>query len=738
MSSSCCHHNHSNPQNHHNHGHNHGNNHGAKPQPADPNALYTCPMDPEIQQIGPGTCPICGMALEPMVMTADHGENPELTDMKRRLWIALVLTVPVFVLEMGSHLGLHDGLVAPAISHWLQAVLATPVVLWAGAPFFARGWASLKTRNFNMFTLIALGVGVAWGYSAIALLVPDIFPAALRGHHGLVPVYFEAAAVIITLVLLGQVLELRARDRTGDAIRALMDLSPPVARRIEQGEDREVSISDVGVGDLLRVRPGDKVPVDGKIIDGRSTLDESMLTGEAMPVTKTVDDLVIAGTLNTTGSFVMEAQHVGAETTLSRIVALVATAQRSRAPIQKLADRVAGWFVPTVMVAAVLAFAVWFFVGPDPRLSYALVAAVSVLIIACPCALGLATPLSVMVGIGRGARAGILIKNAEALERMAAVDTIVVDKTGTLTEGRPAVTKIVPAVGDARDLLQLAASAEASSEHPIAHAILAKAKADGVTLLPVTAFDSPTGKGVDATVDGRAIRIGSLRYLEQFGVTAAGLRAEAEAATDQGATVVYVAADNTLLGLIAIADPIKATTKAAVDALTAAGMRVVMLTGDGQRTANAVAKTLGITEAIADVLPEEKARVVTRLQQDGHVVAMAGDGVNDAPALATADVGIAMGAGSDAAIESAGVTLVKGDLMGILRARNLAHGTLRNIKQNLTFAFLYNGLGVPVAAGLFYPLFGWLLSPMLAAAAMSLSSVSVIANALRLKNASLD
>ncbi|MDA5193494.1 heavy metal translocating P-type ATPase [Govanella unica] len=711
-----------------------------KPEPVVvPGAIYTCPMDPEVQQVGPGTCPICGMALEPMMPTADAGPNPELVDMTKRFWIAIALTLPVFILEMGAHLFDLHHLIAPATSHWIQAVLATPVVLWAGAPFFQRGWESLKSRHFNMFTLIALGTGVAWLWSMTALLAPGLFPQSIQMAGGLVPVYFEAAAVIVTLVLVGQVLELRARDRTGTAIRALLNLAPETAIRLADGGESEIPLADVVPGDLLRVRPGAKVAVDGRVTEGRSAVDESMITGESMPVTKTVGDSVIGGTINGSGSFVMTAEHVGAETMLARIVALVASAQRSRAPMQRLADRVAGFFVPVVVLVAVLAFVAWMLFGPEPRLTYAVLAAVSVVIIACPCALGLATPMSIMVGIGRGAANGVLIRDAEALERMAHVDVVIVDKTGTLTEGRPAVTAVQPVSGgDPRALLELAASVEAQSEHPIASAILRAATEQGLTLKAVSDFDSPTGRGAEATLDGRRIRIGQGRYMADHGIVTDAVTDAAAQLRGTGATVVYVAADQALLGLIAVADPVKPSSLAAVQALQAAGVHVVMATGDNLATAKAVAQTLGISDVEAEVLPADKEALVARLQSQGRVVAMCGDGVNDAPALARADVGIAMGAGTAAAIESAGVTLVKGDLGGLLKARKLSRATVANIKGNLTFAFLYNALGVPVAAGVLYPVFGILLSPMLAAAAMSLSSVSVIANALRLRAVRLD
>ncbi|MGB5950209.1 MAG: heavy metal translocating P-type ATPase [Parvibaculum sp.] len=697
--------------------------------------IYTCPMHPEVQQVGPGACPICGMALEPMLITADTGPSHELLDMQRRFWIGLVLTLPVFILEMGGHLtGLTESL-GSTVSNWTQFAFATPVVLWAGLPFFERGWQSLLTRNLNMFTLIAMGTGVAWGYSVVATAMPGLFPEAFRAADGSVAVYFEAAAVITVLVLLGQVLELRARERTSGAIRALLDLAPKMARRVRpDGEDEEIALELVAIGDRLRVRPGEKVPVDGVISDGRVSIDESMVTGEAMPVTKEPGARVIAGTLNGSGSFVMVAEKVGRDTMLARIVQMVADAQRSRAPIQRLADRVSGWFVPLVIVTAVLAFGAWALWGPEPRFSYGLVAAVAVLIIACPCALGLATPMSIMVGVGRGAGAGVLIKNAEALEHMEKVDTLVIDKTGTLTEGKPSVVGMATAGDLAEDeLLRLAASVERASEHPLAHAIVAAAKDRGLQLAEVSDFDSPSGKGAAGTVEGRRIVIGNANYLDEIGVSTAALAARAEEMRLDGATAIFVSVDGKLAGAIAIADPVKETTPQALAALRAEGIRIVMLTGDNPTTAQAVARRLGIEEVKAEVLPEEKANVVAQLTKAGRIVAMAGDGVNDAPALAAAEIGIAMGTGTDVAMESAGVTLLKGDLMGIVRARRLSEATMRNIRQNLFFAFIYNAAGIPVAAGVLYPVFGLLLSPVIAAAAMALSSVSVISNALRLR-----
>jgi len=711
----------------------------AKAEPIAEGAIYTCPMHPEIRQVGPGSCPICGMALEPLQVGADTGPNPELVDMTRRFWIGLMLTVPVFLLEMGGHLsGLH-GLIGQQASNWLQLVLATPVVLWAGWPFFERGWASVRTRNLNMFTLIAMGTGVAWGYSIVATILPGVFPSALRGGDGAVPVYFEAAAVITVLVLLGQMLELKAREQTSGAIRALLDLAPKRARRVrDDGNDEDVGLDEVAAGDRLRVRPGESVPVDGEVLEGRTSIDESMVTGESMPVTKEVGAGVIGGTMNQSGSFVMRADKVGRDTMLARIVQMVADAQRSRAPIQRLADQVSGWFVPLVIVVAVLAFFAWSIWGPEPRFTFGLIAAVSVLIIACPCALGLATPMSIMVGVGRGAQAGVLIKNAEALERFERVDTVVVDKTGTLTEGKPKVVALRTAPGlDEDDVLKLAASLERSSQHPLGAAIVEAAQAKGLGLAAVTDFDAPVGKGVTGLVDGRRLIIGNAPIMREAGVDVGTLAGEADRARQEGATAVFVAIDNQPAAVIAVADPIKATTAGAVAALTEAGIHVVMLTGDNAITANAVAARLGIREVEAEVLPQDKAQVVERLRRAGRVVAMAGDGVNDAPALAAADVGIAMGTGTDVAMESAGVTLVKGDLNGIARARRLSAAVMANIRQNLFFAFIYNAAGVPVAAGVLYPVFGILLSPVIAAAAMALSSVSVIGNALRLRRVRL-
>ena len=710
-----------------------------EPDPVIEGAIYTCPMHPEIRQQGPGSCPICGMALEPEMPSADTGPNPELVDFTRRFWIGLVLTLPVFVLEMGAHLvGAHDW-IAPTLSNDIQFVFATPVVLWAGWPFFVRGWQSLLTRNLNMFTLIAIGTGVAYVYSVVATVTPGLFPEAFRGHAGAPAVYFESAAVITVLVLLGQLLELRAREATSGAIRALLNLAPAAARRIkDDGSDEEVSLDAVHVGDRLRVRPGDKVPVDGTVLEGRSSLDESMVTGESMPVTKEKDAKVIGGTLNTSGSFVMRADRIGRDTLLAQIVQMVASAQRSRAPIQRLADQVAGWFVPLVIAIAILAFAAWATFGPEPRFAFGLVAAVSVLIIACPCALGLATPMSIMVGVGRGAQAGVLIKNAEALERMEKVDTIVVDKTGTLTEGKPKVVAVAPAEGfEETQILRLAASAERSSEHPLAAAIVAAAAERKLELAPVRGFDAPAGKGVIGMVERQRLALGNAKFLAELNIDATPLAAEAEEMRKDAATAVFLAVNGKPAGVIAIADPVKASTPAALAALKADGIRVVMLTGDNRTTAQAVARRVGITEVEAEVLPDQKGAVIDKLTREGRVVAMAGDGVNDAPALAAAQVGIAMGTGSDVAIESAGITLLKGDLTGIVRARALSAAVMRNIRQNLFFAFVYNSAGVPIAAGVLYPVFGLLLSPVIAAAAMAMSSVSVVGNALRLRRVSL-
>lgn len=702
--------------------------------------IYTCPMHPEIRQVGPGSCPICGMALEPLLATAESGPNPELDDMSRRFWVGLVLSVPVLLLEMGGHLTGLNHLIPRSISNWLQFALATPVVLWAGWPFFERGYASVRALNLNMFTLIAMGTGVAWVYSVLATAAPQLFPSAFRGSDGSVAVYFEAAAVITVLVLLGQVLELRAREATGGAIRALLDLAPKTARRIgADGSEEEIALDAVAVGDRMRVRPGEKVPVDGEVVDGRSAVDESMVTGESMPVTKVKGDAVIGGTLNRSGALIIAARKIGRDTMLAQIVQLVAEAQRSRAPIQRLADQVSGYFVPAVIGVAVLAFAVWAVWGPEPRFTYGLVAAVAVLIIACPCALGLATPMSIMVGVGRGASLGVLIKNAEALERMEKVDTLVIDKTGTLTEGKPSVTRVV-AIGDGYSeevLLKFAASVERASEHPLAEAIVRAAEARNIEIAPVTEFDSPTGKGALGTVEGRNVLLGNARFLQEHGVDTDAAAKDAEALRLDGATAIFIAIDRKAAGIIAIADAVKPSTPEALAALKAEGLHVVMLTGDNWTTARAVARQLGIDQVEAEVLPEQKSEIVKRYKEQGAVVAMAGDGVNDAPALAAADVGIAMGTGTDVAIESAGVTLLKGDLNGIVRARRLSRAVMRNIRQNLFFAFVYNAAGVPIAAGVLYPVFGILLSPIIAAAAMALSSVSVIGNAIRLRAAKI-
>lgn len=702
-------------------------------EPAVQGAIYICPMHPQIRQQGPGTCPICGMALEPEIMTGNEGPNEELRDMTRRFWIGLVLAMPVFVLEMGAHLfNLH--LVGQPLSNWLQMFLATPVVLWAGWPFFVRGWTSIQTRNLNMFTLIAIGTGAAWLYSMVAVLAPGIFPPAFRQANGAVPVYFEAAAIITVLVLLGQVLELRAREKTGGAIRALLDLTPKTARRIRDGNDEDVPLEDVHEGDLLRVRPGEQVPLDGTVMEGSSAVDESMVTGESMPVMKAANTKVIGATMNQTGTFIMRADKVGKDTMFSQIVQMVAEAQRSHAPIQRMADLVASWFVPAVILAALISFGIWAAFGPSPALSYALVAAVSVLIIACPCALGLATPMSIMVGVGRGAQAGVLIKNAEALERMEKIDTLVIDKTGTLTEGKPKVTAIVPAAGfDEAGLLAFAAALEKGSEHPLANAIMEAAKEKGLTLPESSGFDSPTGKGVIGQINGQPVALGNIKLMDDLNIDVSAQTSRADELRGNGATVIFMAVGGKAAGLLAIADPIKATTHEAIKALQKSGLRIVMLTGDNKVTAEAIARQLDITEVEAEILPQDKSRIVKKLQAEGRIVAMAGDGTNDAPALAAADVGIAMGTGTDVAMESAGVTLLKGDLKGIVKARRLSVAVMRNIRQNLFFAFIYNLAGVPVAAGILYPTFGILLSPVMAAAAMALSSVSVITNALRLK-----
>lgn len=704
--------------------------------PSQAGESYTCPMHPEIVREKPGDCPICGMALEPVSGIADE-RNPELEDMTRRFWVSLALTVPVFAIAMaemlpGSPL---TARFAPATLTWFQLVLATPVVVWGGWPFFARGWKSLRTRHLNMFTLIAIGTGAAWGYSLLAAIAPSIFPASFRGHHGQVAVYFEAAAVIITLVLLGQVLELRARSQTGAAIRALLGLAPKTARRVDvDGSETDVPLEDVQVGDRLRVRPGEKVPVDGVVVDGQSAVDESMLTGESMPAAKTTGDRVTGATVNGTGALLIRAERVGSETLLAQIVQMVAEAQRSRAPIQGMADTVAGYFVPAVIGVAALTFALWALFGPEPRFAYALINAVAVLIIACPCALGLATPMSIMVATGKAATVGVLFRNAEAIELLCDVDTIVVDKTGTLTEGKPRLVGVVPASGFSEDqVLRYAATLERSSEHPLAQAILAGAADRKIGLERVRDFDSRTGRGVVGEVGGRQAGIGNQRLMTELGVDVGDFDATADSMRAEAQTVMFVGVDGTLAGLVGVADPIKASTPAAIQGLRAEGMRIVVLTGDNRATAEAVARKLGLSDVRADVLPDQKAEVVRQLQAEGSVVAMAGDGVNDAPALAQAQVGIAMGTGTDVAMQSAGVTLVRGDLRGILRARHLSRATMRNIRENLFFAFVYNALGVPIAAGVLFPLIGLLLSPMIAAAAMSLSSISVIGNALRLR-----
>ncbi|MER9330758.1 heavy metal translocating P-type ATPase [Mesorhizobium sp. M0488] len=711
------------------------------PQPAPKGTQYTCPMHPEIIRDKPGACPICGMALEPMgVPTGDEGPNPELVDFTRRFWVSAALSVPLLIIAMAPMTGLSlEGLVDDRTKVWIELVLASPVVLWAAFPFFHRGWDSILNRSPNMWTLISLGVGAAYLYSLVATLFPDIFPHQFRGHGGAVPVYFEAAAVIVALVFLGQVLELRAREKTGSAIRALLDLAPKTARRIaEDGTESDVPLDGVKAGDRLRVRPGDAVPVDGTVLEGRSSIDESMITGEPLPVEKVEGDALTGGTLNKNGSLIMRAERIGAETTLSRIVDLVAKAQRSRAPIQGLADRVSFYFVPAVVLVAIAAFIAWAIFGPEPSLIFAIVSAVSVLIIACPCALGLATPMSIMTATGRGAHAGVLIKEAAALERFASVDTLIVDKTGTLTEGRPKLTDVVAAGGFPEDeLLALAAGLEKGSEHPLAEAIVEGAGQRGLEIAEASGFEAATGKGVSGTVSGKKVALGNAAMMRDLGVDISAISANAEALQGDGKTAMFVSVGGKLAGIVAVADPVKATTAEAIRALHRSGLRIIMATGDNERTAGAIARSLGIDEIRAGLLPEQKAALVDELRAAGAGVAMAGDGVNDAPALASADVGIAMGTGADVAVESAGITLVKGDLNGIVRARTLARATIGNIRQNLFFAFLYNVLGVPVAAGVLYPLTGTLLSPMLAAAAMSLSSVSVISNALRLRTLKL-
>jgi Cu+-exporting ATPase len=699
---------------------------------------YTCPMHPEIVRSGPGNCPICGMALEPRTVTAQEEDNPELRDMTRRFWISVVLAVPLLVIAMGHMLPGMQRLLPAGWQPWIELILATPVVLWGGSPFFQRGWTSIVNRSTNMFTLIAMGTGVAYLYSLVATVFPQIFPASFREMGGTPALYFEAAAAITALVLLGQVLELRARSRTGAAIRALLDLSPKMARVVRDGREQDIPLEQVIPGDRLRVRPGEKIPVDGAVLEGTSGVDESMITGESIPVSKGPGSRVIGATVNGTGSLVMHAERVGGETLLAQIVRMVSQAQRSRAPIQRLADRVAGWFVPAVIAIAILTFATWSFFGPEPRPAHALVNAVAVLIIACPCALGLATPIAIMVGTGRGAQAGVLIKNAEALELMEKVDTLVIDKTGTLTDGKPRVASVIATAGrDENELLRLMASLEQGSEHPLGAAVVEAARSRGLVFGNESDFQSHTGLGVSGRVDGRKVLIGNQRLLEENGIPATSLAQKAEELQRGGQTVILIAVDGQAAGLIGIADSIKASAAQALSQLKREGLRVVMLTGDSRATAEAVAKTLGIDEFEAEVLPGKKSEVVQRLQKEGRTVAMAGDGINDAPPLAQADVGIAMGTGTDVAMESAGITLVKGDLAGIVRARKLSQATMRNIRQNLFFAFVYNSLGVPVAAGVLYPFFGLLLSPILAAAAMSLSSVSVIANSLRLRKVKL-
>jgi Cu+-exporting ATPase len=704
-----------------------------------PGASYTCPMHPEIVRDGPGACPICGMALEPMVPTLDEGPNPELTDMTRRCWIAAALGLPVFLLAMGDMLfgmGL-GGRVDPRWTNWLGLLLATPVVWWAGWPFFERAWASIVNRSPNMFTLIALGVGAAYVYSAAATLAPGVFPAGFQ-MHGLVETYFDTAVVITVLVLLGQVLELRARSQTSTAIKALLGLAPKTARRISGPAEEDVPLAHVMVGDLLRVRPGEKVPVDGVVIEGHTSIDESMITGEAVPVEKTAGDRVTGGTVNGTGTIVIRADRVGSETLLAQIVRMVGEAQRSRAPIQKLADRIAAWFVPAVVVTALLAFAAWSAWGPEPRLALALVAAVAVLIIACPCALGLATPMAIMVGTGRGAQAGVLIKNAEALERLERVDTLIVDKTGTLTVGKPGLAGVVPDAGfTENEVLRLAAGLEQGSEHPLAAAIVAGARERAVPILAATGFESHTGKGVTGSVAGRRVALGNVALMQDLRIDVTALAGRADELRHDGWTVMFVAVDGRAAGLIGASDPIKESSAEAIEMLHREGLRIVMLTGDSRITAEAVARQLGLDDVRAEVLPAQKREVVRQLQREGRIVAMAGDGINDAPALAEAAVGIAMGTGTDVAMQSAGITLVKGDLRGIARARRLSRATMRNVRQNLFLAFVYNAIGVPVAAGVLYPVIGLLISPIWASAAMTLSSVSVIGNALRLRKAKL-
>jgi Cu+-exporting ATPase len=711
----------------------------AIPQRASAQIIYTCPMHPQIEQDHPGSCPICGMALEPKnVVAGGEEENTELRDMTRRFWIGAVLSLPVFILAMWHVAPTMPEWVQGDLARWVQFILSTPVVLWAGWPFFQRGWQSIRNRSLNMFTLIAIGVGAAYFYSAAVILFPVAFPPSFQAH-GKIGIYFEAAAVVTVLVLLGQVLEGRARSRTGSAIRALLDLAPTTARVVRAGEERDVSLEQIQKGDHLRVRPGEKVPVDGRVIEGKSNVDESMITGEPMPVAKSAGDSVTGGTVNQTGSLLIEAERVGSETVLSQIVEMVAQAQRSRAPIQGLADKVAAWFVPAVIAAAIITFFVWLFIGPEPRFAHAIVNAVAVLIIACPCALGLATPMSVMVGVGRGAQAGVLIKKAEAIELMEKVQTLVVDKTGTLTEGRPRLTMVLPADSiSEEEVLTAAAAVEQNSEHPLAAAIVASAKARGLKPAAVTDFQSTTGGGVTGRVDGQSVLVGKLDFLRSQGITdLARLEAKATDLQQEGQTVIFVAINKRVAGIVAVADPIKTSTPAAIEHLHKLGIKIIMLTGDNERTARAVAGKLGIDEIEAGVEPQHKIERVRQLRGQDRVIAMAGDGINDAPALAAADVGIAMGTGTDVAMESAGITLLRGDLRGIEKAIRLSRAMMRNIRQNLFFAFIYNALGIPIAAGVLYPFFGWLLNPMIAGAAMSFSSVSVIANALRLRRIKL-
>jgi Cu+-exporting ATPase len=716
--------------------------HDAPPKAAadavNPGAVYTCPMHPQIRLNTPGACPICGMALEPLTVTAEHVDNREVAGMNRRFWIAFVLAIPIVALDMGGEFLNFGRFIDPHDLEWIQCALATPIVFWAGWPFFLRAWTSILTRNLNMFTLIAFGTGIAWAFSVVATVFPRMFPQGFRSMGGAVPVYFEAAAVITVLVLLGQMLELGAREHTSGAIRALLRLTPKTARRVLGDSEEEVPLESIVPGDLVRARPGEMIAVDGEVQEGRSSVDESMVTGESMPVTKEPGDAVIGGTLNRSGTLVIRADKIGNDSMLARIVRMVSEAQRSRAPIQRLADMVASWFVPAVIAVALLAFAAWMLFGPEPRLAYALVVAVTVLIVACPCALGLATPMSIMVGVGRGAQDGVLIRNAEALERMERVDTLLVDKTGTLTEGRPAVVAIVVQDGfDQAELLRLAAGVESASEHPLGAALVAMAHLRKLAIPAVTEFDSPAGKGAVGIVEGKKVVLGNLAFLTGQRIDANALVQRADELQSEGATVIFAGVDGRLAGMFTIADPIKPTTQSALDALTAAGIRVVMLTGDNRTTAHAVARRLGIAEVEAEVLPDQKYAAVTKFRRQGLIVAVAGDGVNDAPALAAADVGIAMGLGTDIAMESAAITLLNGDLTGILRARSLSKATMHNIRQNLFLAFVYNAIGVPVAAGVLYPEFGILLSPVIAAAAMSLSSLSVVANALRLRRIAL-